>query len=876
MVHRVLCIHGTFAADPTRRDHGPAWWQLQSATCGDLTGRLGAEYEIVSPFHWTGHNDEGARRRAGRQLANRLAALDTGPFHVIAHSHGGNVLWDAFITADLRGHPLRNLKSWTTVGTPFLHFRPVLHVSRVLSGALALLLVPALLRMSASVVSLRDVLVDQGPYVAVAAFWFATGLGLVGSAYLAASAALHVVAFLLAHRRHRASLRCVTRYGDRHVSLWSESDEAIAGLRGVHVVNDQMISGYPEWVTSLGTLKWPIVVLIWPYIVGRMAANAFLTHRLRRYAFGHFGGAEVLVDVTTRPNPSEPSTPLASDMHDELVAAADQASAVAIGSARQALGLLAIGAGFGRFVQAAVSREAFSALVHTSYFAFPRIRAAIAAAVRGAATTAGHPTARFDTHVDLRLRERLIAIAPSVAGASVVAVIALMATILYGGYIEGHTLRSRIAAMNTNALDLHPSASPRLVRAWVDAACDGKLEFQLDRAGGDRNFLPARLGWVACAKARGRGAVAEQAETDVFARLRTDQSQDRLENEEQHAEPVPAHQIELLRLLAEEYDAKGRAVPAEVVGVVKAAEAAAHGLFQARSRYVLVALGLPVPADFDTRLDVRERIAQWTWCAERLAARQPDAHVTRQAIEALEQLVVAETPPRGEDLAAVARLWKTVGQMDRATTLLAKRNVNDTAVLPLVAIARELPRGSDDQGDTLFRIAVAVRRYGAADAQEGLGWATAVGLSPGVDQADWERSDLNGICTRRTRAYGNPPYDACDAFGRLGYLRTCVEDIQSGRKSRDDVFVRSALMFVARARLVSEESVRSRLLREGALVFARVGYLRAAIELADGATYSDDRLAAYTEILRRWSTLPVAALADSSQPSLARLQSRLD
>ena len=253
--------------------------------------------------------------------------------------------------------------------------------------------------------------------------------------------------------------------------------------------------------------------------------------------------------------------------------------------------------------------------------------------------------------------------------------------------------------------------------------------------------------------------------------------------------------------------------------------------------------------------------------------RQPDAFVTSNAIETLERLVLAERPPRGLQIAAVAHLWKTIGKTDRATEVLAKRNVNDTGILPLVAVARELPRDSLDQGLSLFRVTRAVQRYGAADMQEGLGWATAVELSPGVAQAEWERNHLNLICTRTQRAYGNPPYDTCDAFGRLGHLRTWVDEIRSGRKIRDKDFTHSALLFVARARLVSEEPVRSRLFREGALLLAHVGLIRAALEIADRATYSDDRLAAYMEILRCWSHLPAADVADSSQPSLKRLES---
>ncbi len=92
-------------------------------------------------FHWSGDNSETARRQAARLLLAHMKQFDArGPFHMVAHSHGGSVLWEALCLAVEEGEAtpepkdgngagkqppaLTRLKSWTTVGTPFLHFRP--------------------------------------------------------------------------------------------------------------------------------------------------------------------------------------------------------------------------------------------------------------------------------------------------------------------------------------------------------------------------------------------------------------------------------------------------------------------------------------------------------------------------------------------------------------------------------------------------------------------------------------------------------------------------------------------------------------------------------------------------------------------------------
>ena len=156
----VLFIHGTFAYD--ERDRVPPgsagkWWQRGSAFA-DALAKLLPNCDIApagnrvseacppwwwyrrrphlppsdSVFHWSGANLESARRVAGDRLLSHLRRLiQDSPrgIHIIAHSHGGGVAWEALCLALDRQRDgkdsidvLEYLKSWTTIGTPFMHF----------------------------------------------------------------------------------------------------------------------------------------------------------------------------------------------------------------------------------------------------------------------------------------------------------------------------------------------------------------------------------------------------------------------------------------------------------------------------------------------------------------------------------------------------------------------------------------------------------------------------------------------------------------------------------------------------------------------------------------------------------------------------------
>ena len=122
----VLLIHGTFAGSAA--DEGDSWWQQGSPAWKELSPRLPAGTRLAERgevFHWSGDNSERARIKAGLDLLERLRELETAGrgYHLIGHSHGGSVIWHTLRLAALRGQKLDRLKSWTTVGTPFLHYR---------------------------------------------------------------------------------------------------------------------------------------------------------------------------------------------------------------------------------------------------------------------------------------------------------------------------------------------------------------------------------------------------------------------------------------------------------------------------------------------------------------------------------------------------------------------------------------------------------------------------------------------------------------------------------------------------------------------------------------------------------------------------------
>lgn len=144
----VILVHGTFAnnSSKSRSDH-LHWWQSGGDVWNKIDQQLPEQFHVASDkkkevFSWSGDNSERDRRAGGRELFKHLQKLEKvgTRYHLIGHSHGGSVIWHCLLesvkqrfrrrqlTDDTLSLP--GLRSYTTIGTPFLQLRSLGIVSR--------------------------------------------------------------------------------------------------------------------------------------------------------------------------------------------------------------------------------------------------------------------------------------------------------------------------------------------------------------------------------------------------------------------------------------------------------------------------------------------------------------------------------------------------------------------------------------------------------------------------------------------------------------------------------------------------------------------------------------------------------------------------
>jgi hypothetical protein len=232
--HFIIRVHGTGAARP--EDDGPEWWQNGSEFFHFMEETTAARATFYpTPFRWSGKNSEQEGRLAGLQLLDDwLLALEHHGrgYHLIGHSHGGSVIWVALCEAACRGKTLEHLASWTTVGTPFLHFeanRMDLWLGRIGAALLAAL--------SAALLS-----VGRLHSMAVSVTFLVLALPLVG--IVIPYCFWRSLVFHRASRRVRrlraAASRAYKTYGDRWLALRSADDEALHGLKGTPALQGEI------------------------------------------------------------------------------------------------------------------------------------------------------------------------------------------------------------------------------------------------------------------------------------------------------------------------------------------------------------------------------------------------------------------------------------------------------------------------------------------------------------------------------------------------------------------------------------------------------------------------------------------------------------
>jgi hypothetical protein len=145
----VILVHGTWANSASA---SPPWWDPSSEFVKNLDAALAARgsiarcwapqpFEIERPkvFAWSGENSQSKRQAASVALAELLSwweGTENFRYHIVAHSHGGNVVLGAL---DELARDPRRLGAVVFLGTPVLRFsrapRVSFHVKRYGPGA---------------------------------------------------------------------------------------------------------------------------------------------------------------------------------------------------------------------------------------------------------------------------------------------------------------------------------------------------------------------------------------------------------------------------------------------------------------------------------------------------------------------------------------------------------------------------------------------------------------------------------------------------------------------------------------------------------------------------------------------------------------------
>jgi hypothetical protein len=332
----VILVHGTFANNPSksRGDH-LRWWQEGGDVWSKIDQQLPKQFHVASDaktevFSWSGDNSERDRRAGGRELFKHLQKLEkTGVrYHLVGHSHGGSVIWHCLLeSVKQRLRRRRNqsddkltlpgLRSYTTVGTPFLQLRSLGIVSRLSSWFWFAVLVGVvgmsglLLLVKQGVLYVTDLSntfvkldpVDSELLISILEHPVAaTGLGLL--TVLTAFMAMVMWAWASAVQLEAASVRQGARirnqafveFGSRWLGIWSRHDEAINGLRaslklGGHIAPRIEVSGesvfdfdrrmkfyrkFARWFIAPAfnrLVSWPSDRIIWRSVSRGMQGN---------------------------------------------------------------------------------------------------------------------------------------------------------------------------------------------------------------------------------------------------------------------------------------------------------------------------------------------------------------------------------------------------------------------------------------------------------------------------------------------------------------------------------------------------------------------------------------------------------------------------
>lgn len=435
----VITVHGTFAGKPG--EQVARWWQNEAALATRLTTSIGARVEA---FKWQdkdgpGPNRESERRIAGQQLLARLSTLEAeqADYHLVGHSHGGSVIWHALKLSARANTRLKGLRSWTTVGTPFIEFGSDGSWLRHLLGALAALAALYVMGFWQLVVELA-ILARQGNWPlmierlplrheltdlhSALGDWIYYGL-MAGAAALVLFFAIVVLLpvkdllhFLVAARREQRVRRLAADwYEPSWLGLLHPSDEAMAGLKATLIKAPDLVLRRRRGL--LGLMLSPIKPAVRP-------VDEFAWSTLMKNAQGDDIVGQIVRRVANAPEPfTRAPAPLPTAVVANIIARADDASARVLTRLRERIAALSDQADIAALIQVMSGTYDGGSLIHTSMFDEPQICDMVAAHIEGAANS-------VEQAGSLSFRSASAPVALSIAKAAAAAGLVVLVTLL--------------------------------------------------------------------------------------------------------------------------------------------------------------------------------------------------------------------------------------------------------------------------------------------------------------------------------------------------------------------------------------------------------------------------------------------------------------